>query len=58
MGRLAASLGPGAEPPDALINKGKLDSADLIIGAVQAHDIPAIADYAKMKKINLIVNLF
>jgi len=37
-----------------LIKKHVLDSSDLIIGAVQSHDIPGIAQYAKKRQINFI----
>jgi len=43
-----------AESADMLVKKGSLDTADLIIGAVQSHDIPMLADYAKRKQINFI----
>lgn len=42
------------ESTDMLISKNALDSADLIIGAVNAKDIPALAAYAKRKKVNFI----
>jgi len=45
------------ESTDMLINKNALDSADLIIGAVNAKDVPALAAYAKRKKINFISTL-
>jgi hypothetical protein len=42
------------ESVDVLIKKKIIDSADLIIGAVQPSDIPALAYYTKEKKINFI----
>jgi hypothetical protein len=42
------------ESPEMLINRRKLDSADLIIGAVEQHDIPVLAGYARKKKINFV----
>jgi hypothetical protein len=42
------------ESPEMLINRRKLDSTDLIIGAVEQHDIPVLAGYARKKKINLV----
>ncbi len=47
----AASVNGSA---DALIAKGKLDSADLIIGDVQQDDIEALSSFAKTKGINFI----
>jgi len=46
--------GSFSESPEMLINNRKLDSADLIIGAVEQHDIPVIASYAKKRKINFV----
>ena len=43
-----------SESTDMLLKKGMLDSADLIIGAVQAHDVPTLADYARKKHVNFI----
>jgi len=43
-----------AESVDMLVRKNMLDSSDLIIGAVQSHDIPVLAEYAKNKKVNFI----
>ncbi len=37
-----------------LVSKGKLDSADLINGAVPTTDIPVLTDHAKKKQINFI----
>jgi hypothetical protein len=37
-----------------LISKKKLDSSDLVIGAVNAAQIPALADFAKQHKINFV----
>lgn len=42
------------EAPDSLIKSGALDSADLIIGAVQSHDVPVLAAYAKDHKVNFV----
>lgn len=42
------------ESPDMLITHRKLDSIDLIIGAVEQHDIPVLATYARKKKINFV----
>jgi len=39
---------------EQLVNGGKLDSADLIIGAIQSHDIPVIASFAKKMHINFV----
>jgi len=47
-------VGSYSESPDNLINDRKFDSTDLIIGAVQQHDIPTLAAYAKKKKINFV----
>lgn len=46
--------GSFSESPEMLINNRKLDSTDLIIGAVEQHDIPVLATYAKKKKINFV----
>ena len=46
-----ASAGSSA---DALISKGELDSADLIIGDVQQDDIALLSSFAKTKSINFI----
>lgn len=43
-----------AESADALVTKGKLDSADLVIGAVPAKDIPVLAGLAATKHINFV----
>lgn len=45
------------ESPDMLITHRKLDSMDLIIGAVEQHDIPVLATYARKRKINFISTL-
>ncbi len=42
------------ESPEMLINRRRLDSTDLIIGAVEQHDIPVLAGYARKKRINFI----
>jgi len=42
------------ESPEMLINRRKFDSTDLIIGAVEQHDIPVLAGYARKKKINFV----
>jgi hypothetical protein len=39
---------------DVLVAKNKLDSSDLIIGAILPADIPEIAAYAKKKRINFV----
>lgn len=46
--------GSFSESPEMLINNRRLDSTDLIIGAVEQHDIPVLAGYAKKKKINFV----
>jgi len=46
--------GSFSESPEMLINGRKLDSADLILGAVEQHDIPALAGYARKKRINFV----
>src|SRR5690606_22890822 len=46
-----ASVGQGIK---ALISRGTLDSSDLIIGALQAADIPEVAERAKRNNINFI----
>ncbi len=50
-------ISSAAESADALVGKGMLDSADLIIGAIPSHDVPVIANYAKNRKINFISTL-
>ncbi len=42
------------ETPQALIANGRLDSADLIIGAFHSQDMPLIAEYARRKQVNFI----
>lgn len=42
------------ESPEMLINRRRLDSTDLIIGAVEQHDIPVLAGYARKKRINFV----
>jgi hypothetical protein len=42
------------ESSDNLIEKRKLDSSDLIIGAVTGHDVPGLAAYAKARKVNFV----
>jgi hypothetical protein len=42
------------ESPEMLINNRKLDSTDLIIGAVEQHDIPVLANYARKRRINFV----
>ena len=42
------------ESPEALIAHGRLDSADLIIGAFHSQDMPLVADYARKKQVNFI----
>lgn len=46
--------GSFSESPEMLISGRKLDSTDLIIGAVEQHDIPALAGYARKKRINFV----
>lgn len=43
-----------AESLDKLVANGRLDSADLIIGAYHSLDMAAIADYARSKHINFV----
>lgn len=43
-----------SESINALIKNKVLESSDLIIGAIQSQQIPAIAEYAKKKQINFI----
>ncbi len=40
--------------PEKLIKSAALDSADLIIGAVQSYQLSALANYAQKKKINFV----
>ncbi|TXH60384.1 MAG: hypothetical protein E6Q89_00925, partial [Bacteroidia bacterium] len=40
--------------PEKLIKSAALDSADLIIGAVQSYQLTALANYAQKKKINFV----
>lgn len=47
-------VGSFSESPEMLINSRKFDSTDLIIGAVQQHDIPELAAYARRKRINFV----
>lgn len=42
------------ESTDMLVRKNMLDSSDLILGAVQAKDVPVLAAYAKAKQVNFI----
>ncbi len=42
------------QSPDMLITKRRFDSTDLIIGAVEQHDIPILSDYAQKRKINFV----
>ena len=42
------------ENTDSLITKGKLDSADLVIGAVSPVDVPKYAAYCQKRKINFV----
>ncbi len=42
------------ESPQAMMNSGGLDSSDLVIAALQADYLPALAEYAKKKKINFV----
>jgi len=42
------------ESAEILTTKNKLDSTDLIIGAVQSHDVPILAAYAKKKHVYFI----
>ena len=43
-----------SESGEMLIINRKLDSTDLIIGAVQQHDIPELAGFARKKRINFV----
>jgi hypothetical protein len=43
-----------AESAQNLISGKKLDSADLLLGAVQPRDIPELADYAKGREVNFV----
>lgn len=43
-----------AENITQLTSGKKMDSTDLIIGAIQSSDIPAVANYARKKKVNFI----
>jgi hypothetical protein len=47
-------IASAAEAPEVLLGKGKLDSTDLIIGAVATKDIGQLAAFAGKKKINFI----
>lgn len=42
------------QSPEMLIERRRFDSTDLIIGAVEQHDIPVLATFAKKKKINFV----
>lgn len=42
------------ETPAELIANGRLDSADLIIGAFHAQDMPLVAAYAKKRQVNFV----
>ncbi len=42
------------ESAEMLVKNGMLDTADLILGAVPAQDIPIVAEYAKKRQINFI----
>lgn len=46
--------GSYGESPEILIDHRKFDSADLIIGAVEQHDIPVLASFARKKRINFV----
>ncbi len=46
--------GSFSQSPDMLISNRKLDSVDFIIGAVEQHDIPSLANYARKKRINFV----
>ncbi len=43
-----------SESPELLVSQGKLDSSDLIIGAVLSKDIPVLALYANNRHINFV----
>ncbi|MGC4053713.1 MAG: ABC transporter substrate-binding protein [Paludibaculum sp.] len=43
-----------SEDPALLVSEGKLDSTDLIIGAVPVKDIPVLADHANNRQINFV----
>ncbi len=42
------------DAPEKLIANGRLDSADLIIGAFHSQDMPLVAAYAKKRQINFV----
>lgn len=42
------------QSPEILIDHRRFDSTDLILGAVEQHDIPILATFAKKKKINFV----
>ncbi len=42
------------ESVETLLQKNMLDSSDLVIGAVQARDVPMLAEFARKKQINFI----
>ncbi len=44
----------GREPLDRLLNSGKVDSTDLIIGAVKGNAFKTIANFSKEQKINFV----
>jgi len=50
-------LGSLADCPDSLILKRKLDSADLVIGAVPPQDLPGLTNYCKKLHVNFISSL-
>jgi len=43
-----------SQTPEALIKNKTLDSSDLIIGALQSHEIPSVAAFAKKHEINFV----
>jgi len=47
-------ISSAAETPQMLVAEDKLDSTDLIIGAIQSRDVPMLAAYARKKQINFV----
>lgn len=46
--------GSWQESPDMLLEHRTLDSSDLVIGALEQHDIPALATWARKRKVNFV----
>lgn len=46
--------GSFSQSPEMLINYRKFDTTDLIIGAVEQHDVPVLANFARKKRINFV----